>query len=171
MNFKAVLTLPKTARSAQTHKSKSFIWIVWSTLYVFVYLCTGCNHNHNSIVLGKVLWTKITFKLAQKWKYFKILYVKKCEKQESKTTYNGFKFILKLQCNTESQADKISSQLFKIAQENFFLSCQVRTFRETHIIWKIFLMVLTNKLIYLVDVKTMRKIFFKLYVLLKKSKL
>ena len=27
-NFKAVLALPKTARSAQTHKSVSFIWIV-----------------------------------------------------------------------------------------------------------------------------------------------
>ena len=37
MNFKAVLALPKTARSAQTHKSISFIWNVWSTLYV--YLC------------------------------------------------------------------------------------------------------------------------------------
>ena len=35
---------------------------------------------------------------------------------------------------------------------------------------KIFLMVLTNQLIYLVNVKTMRKIFFKLCVLLKKSK-
>ena len=32
MNFKAVFPLPKTARSAQTHKSISFIWIVWSTL-------------------------------------------------------------------------------------------------------------------------------------------
>ena len=31
MNFKAVLALPKT------HKSISFIWILWSTLYV--YLC------------------------------------------------------------------------------------------------------------------------------------
>ena len=29
--------LPKTAGSAQTYKSMSFIWIVWSTLYV--YLC------------------------------------------------------------------------------------------------------------------------------------
>ena len=38
LNFKAVLALPKTAGSAQTHKSISFIWIVWSTLYV--YLCT-----------------------------------------------------------------------------------------------------------------------------------
>ena len=34
---------------------------------------------------------------------------------------------------------------------------------------KIFLMVLTNQLIYLVKVKTMRKIFFELCVLLKKS--
>ena len=32
-----MLALPKTARSAQTHKSISFILIVWSTLYV--YLC------------------------------------------------------------------------------------------------------------------------------------
>ena len=39
LNFKAVLTLPKTAGSAQTHKSISFIWIVWSTLYV--YLCSN----------------------------------------------------------------------------------------------------------------------------------
>ena len=37
LNFKAVLALPKTAHSAQTHKSVRFIWIVWSTLYV--YLC------------------------------------------------------------------------------------------------------------------------------------
>ena len=36
MNFEAVLALPKIARSAQTHKSISFIWIVWSTLYVFL---------------------------------------------------------------------------------------------------------------------------------------
>ena len=42
MNFKAVLALPKTARSAQTHKSISFIWIVWSTLYV--YLWSGHKH-------------------------------------------------------------------------------------------------------------------------------
>ena len=32
LNFIAVLALPKTARSAQTHKSISFIGIVWSTL-------------------------------------------------------------------------------------------------------------------------------------------
>ena len=37
LNFRAVLVLPKTVGSAQTHKSMGFIWIVWSTLYV--YLC------------------------------------------------------------------------------------------------------------------------------------
>ena len=37
MNFKALLALPKTARSAQTHKSISFIEIVWSTLYVYLW--------------------------------------------------------------------------------------------------------------------------------------
>jgi hypothetical protein len=36
---------------------------------------------------------------------------------------------------------------------------------------QIFLMVLINQLIYLVNVKTTRKILFKLYVLLKKSEL
>ena len=37
LNFKAVLALPKTAGSAQTHKSISFIWIVWSALYVYLW--------------------------------------------------------------------------------------------------------------------------------------
>ena len=37
LNFRAVFVLPKTAGSAQTHKSMSLIWIVWSTLYV--HLC------------------------------------------------------------------------------------------------------------------------------------
>ena len=32
LNFRAVLVLPKTAGSAQTYKSLSLIWIVWSTL-------------------------------------------------------------------------------------------------------------------------------------------
>ena len=36
MNFREVLVLPKTVGSAQTHKSMSFIWIVWSTLYVYI---------------------------------------------------------------------------------------------------------------------------------------
>ena len=38
LNFKAVLALPKMARSAQTYKSISFTWIVWSTLYVYLWL-------------------------------------------------------------------------------------------------------------------------------------
>ena len=38
MNFKAILALPKTAPSAQTYKSITFIWIVWSTLYVYLWL-------------------------------------------------------------------------------------------------------------------------------------
>ena len=36
--FKAVLVPCKTAGSAQGHKSISFIWIVWSTLYVYLWL-------------------------------------------------------------------------------------------------------------------------------------
>ena len=38
LNFKAVLALPKTALSAQTHKIISFFWIVWSTLFVYLWL-------------------------------------------------------------------------------------------------------------------------------------
>ena len=34
LNFKAFFALPKRTRTAQTHKSISFIWIVWNTLYV-----------------------------------------------------------------------------------------------------------------------------------------
>ena len=37
LNFGAVLELPKTAGSAQTHKSISSIWIVWSTLYIYLW--------------------------------------------------------------------------------------------------------------------------------------
>ena len=36
LNFKALLALPKMAPSAQTNKSISFIWIFWSTLYVYL---------------------------------------------------------------------------------------------------------------------------------------
>ena len=36
--FKAVLAKPKTARSAQTHKNIIFNRIVWSTLYVYLWL-------------------------------------------------------------------------------------------------------------------------------------
>ena len=51
-------------------------------------------------------------------------------------------------------------------------SCLKFVLSEKHTKFKkIFLMVLTNQLIYLVNVKTMRKDFFKLCVLLKKSEL
>ena len=39
-DFKAVLALPKMARSDQTHKSRSLIQIVLSTLYVYLFVWT-----------------------------------------------------------------------------------------------------------------------------------
>ena len=50
MNSRAVLALPKTAGSAQTHQIMSFIWIVWSTLYV--YLC----FQHQNYFCLLLLW-------------------------------------------------------------------------------------------------------------------
>jgi hypothetical protein len=41
LNFKTVLVLPKTAHSPQTNKSISFVWIVWSTLYVYLWYGAG----------------------------------------------------------------------------------------------------------------------------------
>ena len=52
LNFEAVLVLPKTAGSAQTHNSISFIWIVWST----VYLCHS--PKQLSIPLNKLPYSK-----------------------------------------------------------------------------------------------------------------
>jgi hypothetical protein len=46
--FKSVLALPKTAHSAQTHKSIISIWIVWSTLYL--YLCFLVQSRPNPIL-------------------------------------------------------------------------------------------------------------------------
>ena len=45
--FRAVLVLPKTAGSAQTHKSMSFIWIVWSTLYVYLWAADDKSENES----------------------------------------------------------------------------------------------------------------------------
>ena len=50
LNFTAVLARPKTAHSAQTHKSIPFIWIVWSNLYVYLCKdpqCQGCRNNNS----------------------------------------------------------------------------------------------------------------------------
>ena len=59
LNFRAVLALPKTASSAQAHKSISFIWIIRSTLYVYLwteierfYTCNRSPNNvHNKVRL------------------------------------------------------------------------------------------------------------------------
>ena len=37
MNFRAFLVLAKTAGSARTNESMIFIWIVWSTLYLYLW--------------------------------------------------------------------------------------------------------------------------------------
>ena len=47
------------------------------------------------------------------------------------------------------------------------MSVKIFTSLKTYKIWKIFLMVLTNQLIYLVNFRTMKRDFFKLCVLLK----
>ena len=51
LNFKAALALPKTA---QTHKSVSFICIVWSTIYVY-------------------LWRKHQFFSQETWTYVQVI--------------------------------------------------------------------------------------------------
>ena len=59
--FIAVLVLPKTASSAQTHKSMSFIWIVWSTLYVYLWFeCETWNQNFE--------WTKLALTNNCNWR-------------------------------------------------------------------------------------------------------
>ena len=60
MKFKAVLALTKKARSAQTQKSISFIWIVWSTLYVYL-----CFYPQSSLFTNIVSVTRI---LKPVWK-------------------------------------------------------------------------------------------------------
>ena len=52
MNFKTVLALPKTAPSAKTYKSITSIWIVWSTLYVYLW---------GGIQNWKCFWLKINY--------------------------------------------------------------------------------------------------------------
>ena len=58
LNFKAVLALPIMAHSAQTHKSISSIWIVWSTLYVYL-----CLIQENSIYGGSS-WNVVIFRYS-----------------------------------------------------------------------------------------------------------
>ena len=54
--------LPKTAGSAQTHKSMSFIWIVWSPLYV--YLCLKFKSLCDSSQLKSLVHVRTTLTLA-----------------------------------------------------------------------------------------------------------
>ena len=46
--------LPKTAGSAQTHKNISFIWIVWSTLYMYT---SDCHTNQKNFCQNQ-LWNQ-----------------------------------------------------------------------------------------------------------------
>ena len=62
LNFKAVLVLPKTAGSAQTHKSISFIWIVWSTLYVYLWPLLAIKRKTKSVVILQLVDMKPIFR-------------------------------------------------------------------------------------------------------------
>ena len=62
--------LPKTAGSAQTHKSISFIWIVWSTLYVYLWKYCGFLHSFISTEsINRDHATLIGSRLPQLWKF------------------------------------------------------------------------------------------------------
>ena len=61
LNFKAILAFPKTASSAQIHRSISFIWIVWSTLYLYLWL-----YRQPSATYTKTGWW-YDFKLFKLW--------------------------------------------------------------------------------------------------------
>ena len=54
LNFRAVLVLPKRAGSAKTHKSISFIWIVWSTLHTYMYI-SALLINNSVVFCGRKL--------------------------------------------------------------------------------------------------------------------
>ena len=75
MNFKAVLALPKTAPSEQTYKSIKFIWIVWSTLYVYLWckyylfgFHTSKNHQNTYVVTYMLIAFKLHFNRNGKWR-------------------------------------------------------------------------------------------------------
>ena len=53
LNFEAVLVPPKMARSAQTHKTISFALIVWSTLYVYIWLLYQIQCNLGLMTFGR----------------------------------------------------------------------------------------------------------------------
>ena len=71
-----VLALPKTVGSAQTHKNISFIWIVWSTLYV--YLWVKCELQDCDLQASA--WEKICFSTCCKFKEGNTLQHTSCRK-------------------------------------------------------------------------------------------
>ena len=73
--FKAVLVLPKTAGSSQTHKSRSFIWIVWSTLYVYLWanpLSIWTGFFQFSSLKYRVWWTGFFSQFENNWIFFPV---------------------------------------------------------------------------------------------------
>ena len=76
MNFREVLVLPKMADSAQKHKSMSFIWIVWSTLHVYLWPEVWFLWSKQKII---VIFQKCTFTLL-------IIFIVKSLQKEQKST-------------------------------------------------------------------------------------
>mgnify|MGYP006863840669 CR=1 FL=1 len=70
MYFKAVLALPKTAPSAQTCKSITFIWIVWSTLYIYLWEDSK-SQMYFMYLLPIEVGTLVRIKSPRKWIGFK----------------------------------------------------------------------------------------------------
>ena len=100
--FKAVLALPEMADTNQTHKSIIFIWIVWITLYVYLWLLIqpwlytisgslqrkikeNCNSWQIDISHHSFPW----FSFVRIWLWHQILCFKRyCkEEKEERTTY------------------------------------------------------------------------------------
>ena len=65
--FELVLVMPKTASSGQTHKSICFIWIVWSTLYVYLWLRAYCPYNRYCVAITceAPYWYKVSTWLSK----------------------------------------------------------------------------------------------------------
>ena len=81
MNFRAVLVLPEMAGSAQTHKSMSFIWIVWSTLYVYLWL----NCKSVKVLHGRLFFVCTAIR-RKRWCFRKNLqYVYRVKKYQKKS--------------------------------------------------------------------------------------
>ena len=104
LNFYAVSALPKTACSAQTHKSISFIWLVWSTLYVYLWFTP----------LIYSLWHKWASLLYVATLHFNLCtYKKYAQSSRPKVTRKWEKSTLKISGDSRITQQKISFS-FKI---------------------------------------------------------